>query len=98
MKMNNCGKCGKMHRGKDRYCSPCRKAYNVVHYAKDKAARSDKYYWRVTVPRLRARLERKTPILRGKPGAYRALQLATFDGDGFTGMVFHRTGERPEDE
>jgi len=89
-----CSKCKAPKRGPDRYCAACRKAYNAKRSSPEAAkVRADKYYWTVTVPKLRARLEARYPLAKGKLGVYHPVNHDTVDAEGFEGMIFHRTSD-----
>ena len=100
MPIIDCPKCGKRKRNRkdDRYCIPCRQAYNRARAViTPKASRSDAYYWNVTVPKLRARLNKKYPMEGGKIGVYHPMLMVGPDNEGFQGLAFNRTGHNPED-
>ena len=89
-----CGKCAKIgqrRKGTDRYCVECRRAYNAKRSTPDaKKARADSYYWNVHVPQMRARLETKYPMSRGKLGVFHQNRDAYSDYGDLKGLTYTR--------
>jgi hypothetical protein len=79
--MPKCGQCGvDSPKRKDRYCAECRKAYNAKRAVDPniKKKRADAYYWNVTVPQLRAKLNERYPLKDRKVGAYYSRPVSEF--------------------
>jgi hypothetical protein len=98
--MSKCGQCGfDSPKRKDRYCAKCRKIYNAKRdLDKARQTRADTYYWDVTVPKLRARLDAKTPMPMGKMGVYHPLPIHEYDSESWKGLLYRRTGDRVFDD
>jgi hypothetical protein len=94
MKNKACSKCGEVgmkFKGTDAYCISCRQAVNARRSTPEaKRKRSDKYYWDIHVPQLRARLNAKYPMTRGKVGVYYPHDNRMLDDSIFSGIIHKR--------
>lgn len=91
-----CSKCGRGlafdFRGS--YCRPCRKVVNAKRNSPEaRAARSEKYYWAVHVPKLQQRLNAKYPINGGKLGVYYQKQQHGPDNDEYQFNTFRKLAQ-----
>jgi hypothetical protein len=92
-----CSKCGKSHdgiKGRDRYCKPCRRAYNRARQTETvRKLRGDRYYWDTVVPKIRAR---DGQVWSGRPGIFHPVDPGTVDQAGYDGALWTRTFDPDE--